>query len=369
MKIIIPMAGTGNRFVEAGYEDPKPLIKVNGKRIIEYILEMFEEEDVVFICNETHLNNTKMYDVLKKLKPKSTIISMKNHKLGPVYTVKKAYDYILDDEEVIISYCDNPYVWDRADFNTYVKENELDGCILSHTGFHPHTLAQTSSIKKRVHPFAPRGSKPFDFFLQEEEVGKNPTANIQNNGHIPITQLKGNRSFETLITGSGFKLISCSYEIQVGGTSKISSRLLSASYFYPFSQYQLGVLRENETVVLNLNKPQELPQGLGDLGYALVPENTSRLVKDNLEFFLEKAGLLDKTTTTFVDNRTERGGGKLMFAGGIGQGSDLGSVPSINNSEDEEEIGEGTDDADSPSNNPGGGSANPTPGGGGSILY
>ncbi len=234
---------------------------------------------------------------------------------------------------------------------------------------YPHTLAQTSSIKKRVHPFAPRGSKPFDFFLQEEEVGKNPTANIQNNGHIPITQLKGNRSFETLITGSGFKLISCSYEIQVGGTSKISSRLLSASYFYPFSQYQLGVLRENETVVLNLNKPQELPQGLGDLGYALVPENTSRLVKDNLEFFLEKAGLLDKTTTTFVDNRTERGGGKLMFAGGIGQGSDLGSVPSINNSEDEEEIGEGTDDADSPSNNPGGGSANPTPGGGGSILY
>ncbi len=234
---------------------------------------------------------------------------------------------------------------------------------------YPHTLAQTSSIKKRVHPFAPRGSKPFDFFLQEEEVGKNPTADIQNNGHIPITQLKGDKSFETLITGSGFKLVSCSYEVHVGGTSFKSSRLLSASYFYPFTQYQLGVLRESETLILNLNKPQELPQGLGELGYALVPENTSRLVKDNLEFFLEKAGLLDKTTTTFVDNRTERGGGKLMFAGGIGQGSDLGSVPSINNSEDEEEIGEGTDDADLPSNNPGGGSANPTPGGGGSILY
>ncbi|MDA7893916.1 NTP transferase domain-containing protein [Akkermansiaceae bacterium] len=143
MKIIIPMAGTGNRFVESGYKEPKPLIKVNGKRIIEYILEMFEEEDVVFICNETHLNNTKIYDILKDLKPKSKIISMENHKLGPVYTVKKAYKEIADDEEVIISYCDNPYTWDRSHFNNYVKNSKLDGCILSHTGFHPHTLAET----------------------------------------------------------------------------------------------------------------------------------------------------------------------------------------------------------------------------------
>ena len=132
--------------------------------------------------------------------------------------------------------------------------------------------------------------------------------NIQNNGHIPITQLKGDRSFETLITGSGFKIVSCSYEVHIGGTSKISSRLLSASYFYPFTQYQLSVLRENETLILNLNKPQELPQGLGELGYALVPENTSQLVKDNLEYFLEKAGLLDKTTSTFIDNRMSKDG-------------------------------------------------------------
>ena len=212
---------------------------------------------------------------------------------------------------------------------------------------YPHTLAQTSSIKKRIHPFAPRGSKPFDFFLQEEEVGRNPTADIQNNGHIPITQLKGDRSFETLITGSGFKIVSCSYEVHIGGTSKISSRLLSASYFYPFTQYQLGVLRENETLILNLNKPQELPQGLGELGYALVPENTSQLVKDNLEYFLEKAGLLDKTTSTFVDNRTEKGGGKPIFRGGIGQGIDL-TGQSIQENEDEEDISEGIDDTDPP---------------------
>ena len=42
MKVLIPMAGTGNRFVQAGYQEPKPLISVSGKRIIEYILDMEE---------------------------------------------------------------------------------------------------------------------------------------------------------------------------------------------------------------------------------------------------------------------------------------------------------------------------------------
>jgi len=30
MQIIIPMSGIGKRFIEAGYKDPKPLIKVDG---------------------------------------------------------------------------------------------------------------------------------------------------------------------------------------------------------------------------------------------------------------------------------------------------------------------------------------------------
>ena len=48
MKIIVPMAGVGDRFIKAGYVDPKPLIEVNGKRIIEYIIEMFDIENDEF---------------------------------------------------------------------------------------------------------------------------------------------------------------------------------------------------------------------------------------------------------------------------------------------------------------------------------
>ena len=144
MKIIVPMAGTGDRFLSKGYADPKPLISVNGKKIIEYVFEMFaEDDDFVFICNEDHLSNTDMRKELLSLCPESTIISIPKHKLGPVHTVMAALDTIEDDEEVIISYCDNPFLWDFEDFKLQVKAKNLDGCILTHTGFHPHTLSKT----------------------------------------------------------------------------------------------------------------------------------------------------------------------------------------------------------------------------------
>jgi len=144
MKIIAPMAGTGQRFVDKGYTQPKPLIKVNGKRIIEYIVDMFSPEDeFVFICNEKHLKNTSMKFVLQDICANSTIVSMPMHKYGPVYTVQEVYNHIDDDEEVIVTYCDNPYIWDRDDFAHHVKDKELDGCILSHSGLHPHTLNNT----------------------------------------------------------------------------------------------------------------------------------------------------------------------------------------------------------------------------------
>lgn len=146
MKIIIPMAGAGNRFISKGYVDPKPLISVNGKRIIEYIYEMFDVNDeMVFICNDIHLHETNMRSVLEEMAPGCRIISIPNHKKGPVYTLLSINmdKYIDDNEEVIICYCDNPYLWDYIHFKKWVHEQNSDGCILSHNGFHPHRLSPT----------------------------------------------------------------------------------------------------------------------------------------------------------------------------------------------------------------------------------
>jgi len=144
MKVLVPMAGLGERFVRAGYKDPKPLIKVGGKEILKRIVEMFPSHaSFVFICNEKHVKETTILEFLNSLGRKSDVVSIPCHKKGPVYTTSFAFDYIEDDEEIIVTYCDNPYLHDFKDFITSTRSRGLDGCILTHTGFHPHSLNST----------------------------------------------------------------------------------------------------------------------------------------------------------------------------------------------------------------------------------
>ena len=52
INVLIPMAGRGSRFAEAGFTDPKPLIKTKGKTMIEWAMQSFgflPKENVQFI--------------------------------------------------------------------------------------------------------------------------------------------------------------------------------------------------------------------------------------------------------------------------------------------------------------------------------
>jgi NDP-sugar pyrophosphorylase family protein len=145
MKIVIPMAGAGHRFKAKGYSEAKPLIRLacDNRRIIEHVLDMFQDPDdeFIFICNEEHIETTPMQNILTSLRPRSTIVKVPPHKKGPVFTLVPAFPLIDDEEEVIVSYCDGTLRWNRQDFAA--KASALDGCLFTHTGFHPHTLSST----------------------------------------------------------------------------------------------------------------------------------------------------------------------------------------------------------------------------------
>lgn len=141
MQIIIPMAGQGNRYKRAGYTKIKPLIEVDGKPMIEHVINLFPgESDFLFICASNHLEETNLREVLEKLKPGCPIIGISPHKLGPVHTALEAEEYIRDDVPVVLNYCDFFAYWDYADFKRTMKELDPAGCITAYRGFHPHSL-------------------------------------------------------------------------------------------------------------------------------------------------------------------------------------------------------------------------------------
>ena len=82
------MSGIGNRFLKAGYKEPKPLVFVDDKTIIEHVCDLFPGENkFTFICNAKHLSETNMREVLQAVKPNSNIVEIPNHKKGPVCCV------------------------------------------------------------------------------------------------------------------------------------------------------------------------------------------------------------------------------------------------------------------------------------------
>ncbi len=145
MHIIIPMSGVGKRFIDAGYKEPKPLIVIDGKPIIEHVCNLFPGEDkFTFICNSKHLAETNMRAILLSIKPNANIVEIPNHKLGPVYAVTLINNLIEDEEETIVNYCDFGTYWDYNDFLQHTRNRNADGAIPSYKGFHPHMLGSTN---------------------------------------------------------------------------------------------------------------------------------------------------------------------------------------------------------------------------------
>ena len=142
VQIIIPMSGIGNRFIQAGYNDPKPLIKVDDKPMIEHVVHLFPgETDISFICNDQHIQETEMKQIIHSFCPNGKIyeVSIHNRK-GPVHAVSQIFNNINDNEEIIVSYCDYGTWWEYDGFLKDTRSRNADGAIACYKGFHPHML-------------------------------------------------------------------------------------------------------------------------------------------------------------------------------------------------------------------------------------
>jgi len=71
------------------------------------------------------------------------------------------------------------------------------------------------------------------------------------------------------------------------------------------SIYQISYLEEKQVIISNIDKPTELANGIGEKGYILIPDNLDKDIKKNLDFFLERAGIIEGKTAERIPNSKE----------------------------------------------------------------
>jgi len=61
--------------------------------------------------------------------------------------------------------------------------------------------------------------------------------------------------------------------------------------------FELSFLDEDHTLIVNIDKPTELFEGIGTKGIALIPEHLHGTIRKNIEYYLKEAGVIDNATT------------------------------------------------------------------------
>jgi dTDP-glucose pyrophosphorylase len=122
------MAGVGQRFLDGGYDTPKPLIEVDDMPMIVQAANSLPVADYwIFICQKEHVFKFQIDKILKEYFPNSEIISIDYVSDGQASTCLLARDLLYPDDQLTIGACDNAMEYSQEEFE--IKLNQSDALI------------------------------------------------------------------------------------------------------------------------------------------------------------------------------------------------------------------------------------------------
>jgi len=138
MNVLIPMAGAGSRFEKAGFTFPKPLIEVNGKPMIQVVVENLNiDANFIFVVQKSHREKYNLDSFLKLLQPNCKIVETDGMTEGAACTALLAKDHINNDAPLFFANSDQFVEWDSNEFFYKMNETDSDGGIVSFKATHP----------------------------------------------------------------------------------------------------------------------------------------------------------------------------------------------------------------------------------------
>lgn len=135
MNIVIPMAGLGSRFAEAGYKKPKPFIDVAGMSMIGRVMENLNYPNAKYylIARKEHIEQEKQLVVQLEKKYNAVFIGIDKLTEGTACTVLYARKYINNEEPLLIANSDQLVDISIRDYIDDCLQKGMDGSILTFT--------------------------------------------------------------------------------------------------------------------------------------------------------------------------------------------------------------------------------------------
>lgn len=163
---IIPAAGEGVRFKEAGYTTPKPFIDVFGKPMLDRVIETlpYNIDKYIIVCRSEH---EKYLERLTTPKDKLQIVRIDRLTDGAARTVLMAIEQggVHKDSEVVVANSDQYVLYNKDNFE--IIANQIDGGIIL---VFPHSHPRWSYVELD------------DFFHVKRVVEKEPISNLATAG-------------------------------------------------------------------------------------------------------------------------------------------------------------------------------------------
>ncbi len=138
MNVLIPMAGAGSRFQQAGYTFPKPLIDVEGKPMIQVVTDNLNiEATFIYVVQKEHRAKYNLDTLLNLITPGCKIVEVDGLTDGAACTTLLAKEFIDNEQPLVMANSDQFIEWDSNEFMYKMIEQKLDGGIVTFTATHP----------------------------------------------------------------------------------------------------------------------------------------------------------------------------------------------------------------------------------------
>ncbi len=132
------MAGAGVRFQREGYNEPKPLVLVDGLPMVERSIESLPQpEKWVAVCQAEHIKYPELADVFRTKGGSLQVIPVEKLTEGQASTCLLAKDILDMKAPLLIAPCDAAMIYDFSHFSDIVNGSGTD-CLVWTFRNHPH---------------------------------------------------------------------------------------------------------------------------------------------------------------------------------------------------------------------------------------